>query len=166
MTTTIIEDLMEINTTPYSELSQKFDRTTLQKQRFSDTTYGYLQIVREYEGYNEHEVVLHIGLALRIITHLKQLPEHIRRREYSLFELFISKATGYVSGQLRDHIKNLIASVSIVEPSQAPKGWMCSVCLGSSDSHLCQKTQCGHYFHLACLEIYDGTSCPMCRQEL
>lgn len=161
----IINDTIKISLTPYSELEKMFDRSTLQRQRFSDTTEGYLRIVEEFES-GEHDDAVCLALAIRIVIHVTQFEYPVRRRDYQLFSNFFKKAMTCVNGYPRVFLKKIEASTGLVEPAQAPKGWSCPICLGATDSHLCHKTPCNHYFHLACMANYDAPTCPMCRGDI
>ena len=55
-----------------------------------------------------------------------------------------------VQGKLYSRIRQLEYQLCDVEPMQAPKGWKCAICMTSKDSHLCERTLCGHYFHIGC----------------
>ena len=161
----IISDTMKTSLTPYNELLVLYDSITLQRQRFSDTTEGYLRIVEEFES-GDHDDAVCFSLAVRIIIHLCQFSYQIRRRDYMLFDNFFKKAMTCVNGYPRVFLKKIEAVNGILEPVQAPKGWSCPICLGATDSHLCDKTPCGHYFHLACMVKYEAPTCPMCRQDI
>ena len=77
---------------------------------------------------------------------------------------FLLYAKQFVSGILFTFISQIQFRYGLIEPKQAPKGWKCSLCLESKDSHFAKMTECGHYFHCKCLAHLTNPSCPLCRQ--
>jgi hypothetical protein len=77
---------------------------------------------------------------------------------------FLVYVKQFVSGSLYTFINHIQFKHDTVVPQQAPKGWKCSLCLSSGDSHLTLRTECGHIFHYRCCIHLTNPACPLCRQ--
>ena len=86
-----------------------------------------------------------------------------RREEYIKCRASLTFVSLHVSGKLYTRIRDLEYQHCDVEPVQAPRGWTCAICMTSKDSHLCEKTLCGHYFHIGCAQNLTSPACPLCR---
>jgi hypothetical protein len=86
-----------------------------------------------------------------------------RRQEYIKCRASLTFVSLHVSGKLYTRIRELEYQHCDVEPAQAPRGWTCAICMTSKDSHLCEKTLCGHYFHIGCAQNLTSPACPLCR---
>ena len=86
-----------------------------------------------------------------------------RRQEYQKYRTDFTTVSLLVTGKLYTQLRDIEYQLSDVDPAQAPKGWKCSICMTSKDSHLCEKTLCNHYFHIGCARNFNSPSCPLCR---
>lgn len=162
---TAVTDAVNVNFIPYKTLLSVTDKVTLQKQRFFETTEEYIDLVKEFEqNAEEEEKILRICIAIRILVHLGSVSSVERKRHYEKFSDFFRVAMRSVNGSLYTLFRKVENQLGVIEPVQAPRGWSCSICLASGNSHLCLKTECGHYFHIGCAGNFTSPTCPLCRQ--
>ena len=93
----------------------------------------------------------------KIESRKERLQQYIKCRGY------LTYVSLNITGKLYRQIRDLEYELCDVEPTQAPKGWKCAICMSSLNSHLCEKTLCDHYFHIGCTRHLVSPSCPLCR---
>lgn len=157
--------MFNIDCTPYSLLETLIPSDVLHILGFRRTLDEYIQYsIALARCEPTAEAFLHsIQLSYRIACLLLQIPTRQRKIEYLKCQEFFKSISQYVKGPLRELINHLEFEYGLLEPTQAPEGWTCALCLSSNHSHLCQKTQCGHYFHFGCARSLNSPACPLCR---
>ena len=112
------------------------------------------------------DVCIAVALISQLVVRLQSLQSIHNKRiiycENSQYFRFIVK---FVSGRLFKIVQDMRLNYEILSPKQAPKGWICSICLQGSNSHMCVKVQCGHYLHYGCFAQLDSATCPLCRSS-
>jgi hypothetical protein len=103
-----------------------------------------------------------IGIAIFMVK--KFTLEHNQHDASTLILPFLKYVKQFVSGSLFTLISQIQFKWDVFEPSQAPKGWKCALCLERNHSHMTIKTNCGHQFHLNCFIHLTNPACPLCRQ--
>jgi hypothetical protein len=154
---------------PYQVLASIFDRETLRREKFFETVDEYMEFVDRIDSEileaDEDAKFMFASLAVRIIILVLQ-SHNLEEENYGKSALFFKRVKTFVSGSLLDTIKSLERKYDVIVPYQAPRGWSCSICMSRSESHLCYKTKCEHYFHYGCYYALHSESCPLCRQTM
>lgn len=147
----------DMDCTPYDELLQTYSEQFL-------ASCGFLRTVDEYVQYiNSGKLYDNIRISYRLMCILINTPESRRKIEYMKCFRFFENVSRFVKGPLHRIINLVEFQNGVLEPVQAPRGWTCSICLSSRDSHLCKKTKCGHHFHVKCCILLSSPACPLCR---
>ena len=157
--------MFNIDCTPFSLLETLLSSETLHALGFRRTLDEYIQYSIELARceLTAEAFLRSIQVSYRIARVLLEIPARQRKIEYLKCHDFLKSISHYVKGPLHELINHLEFEYGVLEPEQAPNGWTCALCLSSNHSHLCQKTQCGHYFHFGCARSLKSPACPLCR---
>lgn len=156
--------------THINELKMHFDSAMLKKQKFFDTVDEYMDYVHELEQSEEDSDglrILYASIAIRIMRILSTSSTREKKEAFLKCRDLMVKVRSFTTGHLPAYIRKFMFYYGCPESHQAPRGWSCAICVSSTDSHLCEKTACGHYFHHKCLLRLDSSdNCPLCRQKM
>ena len=115
----------------------------------------------------EHKFIWGVVYATKIgLCVLWTSSKRSQKLYYGIFSPIFDSIQKKVSGRLYALIQEVEFLCKDYEPCQAPKGWVCSICMCSKNNHLTIKTACSHFFHYGCFIKLLSPMCPMCRQEM
>jgi hypothetical protein len=115
-----------------------------------------------------YNIIFATILAIKLIAFIRLLTTSTQRQiVYSTYaEKIFVPVRDITRGWLHKDIKKIDYFLNACQPFQAPRGWCCSICLKSRDSHLTAKSKCNHYFHVGCFLALIDPVCPLCRGHI